>query len=305
MNALLVTGTGANAAYSGLGLQPDLVVIKSRSAVGRFDWFDSVRGPTIRLDSSTTEAEAADNDVFGFDADGFQGNLNNGTTYVAWGWKESATAGFDIVTYTGTGANRTVAHSLGVAPSMMIIKRRDAVDQWWVYSNQLANTQYLQLNLTNAAQTSSTLWNSTSPTSSVFSLGVNNANTNTGTYVAYLFAEVAGYSKFGKYTGNGSADGPFIHLGFRPRWIMFKSTSTGGVGYGWSIYDTERDTYNQNINPLNANASAAESTTSTFAIDLVSNGIKLRGLNQNINQSGVTYVYAAFAENPYKYSLAR
>ena len=317
MNALLVTGTGANASYTGLGFQPDLIAIKSRSVSGRFDWFDAVRGVTNRIDSSTNEAEAADNDVFAFDAAGFQGNLDNGTTYVAWSWKAggtggtnssgsisaqvsaNATAGFSIVTYTGTGANATVGHGLGVAPKMIFVKKRSAIQAWSAYHASLANTQYLVLNTTAAAATLATMWNSTTPTSSVFSIGTDgNVNTSTATYVAYCFSEVAGYSKIGSYTGNGAADGAFVYCGFRPRFVMFKRTDATS---NWLIIDTSRGTYNADKNRLFPNLTNAEDTSENY--DILSNGFKMRDA-ASIGNTG-TIIFIAFAENPFKNSLAR
>jgi len=335
--ATLYTGNDATQSITNnvlsASFRPDFVWIKSRSAATSHVLTDSNRGATKQLFTNSTVAETSLTDVLtSFNSNGFSlaSDANNivnnaATTYVSWQWKASnaaavtntsgsttaqvsanPTAGFSIVTYTGTGANATVGHGLGIAPTFMIIKARTAANGWGVYHGSLGANSYLELDLTAAAGTGTTPWNNTAPTSSVFTVGTwPSVNANTINYVAYLFAQIEGFSRFGTYTGNGSADGVFVFLGFRPRWVMFKSTSTGGVGYGWSIYDTSRDPYNQDINPLNANSAAAESTTASFAIDLVSNGIKLRGLNQNINQSAVTYIYAAFAENPFQYALAR
>ena len=257
-------------------------------------------------------------------------NRTNGNTltYVGWAWnaggstvtntsgsisaqvRTNATAGFSIVTYTGTGVNATVGHGLGVAPSMMIVKKRTgAIQAWGVYHASLANTQYLVLDTTAGAATLATMWNSTSPTSSVLSIGTDGTvNTSTAAYVAYCFSAVAGYSAFGKYTGNNLADGPFVYLGFRPRWVMFKDSSTTGV---WMIMDTARNTYNVLDDGLAPNNSNAESTYSNVAqVDFLSNGFKIRAAdaqqywnNKTINSN--IYIYAAFAENPFKNSLAR
>ena len=311
------SSTGAVKTRTGLQFQPDFVWIKNRGAAWWHSLFDSVRGvgSTKNLASNTTNAEGDSASLYGyvsaFTADGFQTTNGsdatnagiwtnqNGNTFASWAWKKSASAGFDIVTYTGTGANRTVAHSLGVAPSMIILKQRNAVDFWVAWHSALANTEYLLLNSTNAKATAATYWNSTSPTSSVFSLGTDSRPNGSGTtYVAYLFAEVAGYSKFGSYTGNGSTDGPFVYLGFRPRWLLLKISSTTG---SWTLVDTSRNTYNLTTQGLYADLSNAEDSSRT--IDILSNGFKLRGVPNN--QSGETFIYAAFAENPFKNSLAR
>ena len=257
-------------------------------------------------------------------------NRTNGNTltYVGWAWnaggstvtntsgsisaqvRANPTAGFSVVTYTGTGANATVGHGLGVAPRMMIVKKRTgAVQAWGVYHASLANTQYLVLDTTAGAATLATMWNSTSANSSVFSIGTDGTvNTSTAAYVAYCFSAVAGYSAFGSYAGNNLADGPFVYLGFRPRWVMFKDSSTTSV---WMIMDTARNTYNVLDDGLAPNNANAESTYSNIAqVDFLSNGFKIRAAdaqqywnNKTINSN--IYIYAAFAENPFKNSLAR
>ena len=308
-NAVTYTGNGATGqTISGAGFQPDLVWVKSRSAATDNGLQDAVRGVTKDLNSNNTDAEETRaSSITAFTSDGFTLGGNDGVyntsaaTYVAWQWKESVSAGFDIVTYTGTGANRTVAHSLGVAPSMLILKQRNAVDFWVAWHSALANTEYLLLNSTNAKATAATYWNSTSPTSSVFSLGTDSRPNGSGTtYVAYLFAEVAGFSKFGSYTGNGSADGPFVYLGFRPRWVLVKRADSTG---DWNLHDTSRDTYNVADKSLFPNASNAETTP--YYMDILSNGFKIKDSGSSMNTSSGTYIYAAFAENPFKNSLAR
>ena len=194
---------------------------------------------------------------------------------------------------------------------MMVIKRRDAAEDWGVYHTSLGNTQYLYLDSTQAAATSANVWNNTSPTSSVFSVaGSTVVNANTGTYVAYLWSEVAGFSKFGSYTGNGSTDGPFVFCGFRPKFVMFKCSSSSESGNAdWHIQDSSRNASNISTgsNRLFANLSAAESSNAEYKTDFLSNGFKLRtdGVNYGQNNNGNTYIFAAFAESPQKYSLAR
>jgi len=233
---------------------------------------------------------------------------------VAWNWKEGATQGFDIVTYTGTGVARTVAHNLGVAPSMIIVKNRNTSSYgWFVWHTAFGaagNTDYINLNLTDAKGSGGavSMWNNTMPTSSVFSLGTYaGVNANGNNYVAYLFAAVAGYSAFGSYTGNGSADGTFVFCGFRPRFILIKESTPNARG--WRIFDTARSPFNQAGLTLSPNTADAEDTGSGLynQMDILSNGFKLRaGTNSEpTNESGATYIYAAFAENPLKFSLAR
>jgi hypothetical protein len=293
------------------GMQPDLVWIKSRNIGGNnHNLWDSVRGAGKALFSNLTDAEGTDNDMTGFTSSGFSfsgvayDSNTTGNNLVAWQWKESASAGFDIVTYTGTGANRTVAHSLGVAPSMMIVKGRTTASQnWIVWHKTFLGTEYISLNTTDSKLSSAGPWNSTTPTSAVFSLGTSpSTNNNTDTYVAYLFSEVAGFSKFGSYTGNGSTDGPFVFCGFRPRFVMIKRTD---AAENWEIIDTARNAFNAADLPLYPNLSNAEAATSPAREDVLSNGFKLRTSNGGVNASGATYIFAAFAEHPFKNSLAR
>jgi hypothetical protein len=184
---------------------------------------------------------------------------------------------------------------------MVFIKIRNGSDNWSCYHASLGNNKLIQLNNTNAAFTSSD-FNNTSPTSSVFSLGGGFGNNSSGyNYVAYCFAPVAGYSSFGSYTGNGSADGPFVYTGFRPRWILFKVSSTTNE---WRIYDAARLGYNTVATILTPNDSQAEGTTGS-PVDLLSNGFKVRGTDGSVNSSGATYIYAAFAESPFQYARAR
>ena len=312
-----------------VSFQPDFVWVKKRSGATNHYLWDSVRGVLKEIYSNLTNAESTNTiGLSAFNSNGF--TLNNGdsawnasgSTYVGWQWKASgtsssntsgsitstvsvnATAGFSVVTFTCTGANATVGHGLGVAPKMIITKFRGSTNSWWTYHASLATpaTQQLALNTGAAANTDVTFWNSTNPTSSVFSIGT--AFTPATTMVAYCWAEVAGYSKFGSYTGNGSADGPFVYLGFRPRWVMIKNT-TSGAGYDWEIYDTSRGAYNLDNQVLYPDLSNAEATPAAAGLDILSNGFKVRFANGNNNPNGATMIYAAFAENPFKISLAR
>ena len=336
-DATLYTGTGAatqTATNSG-SMQPDFVWIKDRSQSTRHVLTDSVRGVGKSLYSSTTDSEGTDDStgyLSAFNSNGFTLNRGSGglgervnytsDNYVAWQWKAggaavantsgsissqvsvNSTAGFSIVTYTGTGANATVGHGLGVVPSLYVVKRRNNVDGWFVYSNQLAATQYLRLNTTAAAATFN-FWQDTAPTSSVFSISTDvSVNANSDTYVAYCFAQVAGYSAFGSYTGNGSTDGPFVFLGFRPRFVITKRTDSSSGG-NWTIIDSARNPYNVTNQRLFADTSDADGT-GNIVHDFVSNGFKVRqGDSSTNNISGATYIYMAFAEAPFKFSNAR
>ena len=332
MDATLYTGTGsALTVTNAAGFKPDLVWGKPRSTASSNLLYDSVRGALYYLSSNSTAAEAggtADTGVTAFNSNGFSlgsaaGYLNgSGATNVAWQWQAgqgssssntngsitstvsvNTSAGFSVVTYTGTGANATVGHGLGVAPKMVIVKDRGTTDVWMVYHSSLGATQYIILNQTAAAGTLSTVWNNTAPTSSVFSVGtVADTNRNTFNFVAYCWAEIAGFSKFGSYTGNGSADGPFIFTNFQPKFIMIKRTDT--AGYNWPMMDTTRDTYNVSGYTLYANLDNSEDN-GAFLTDIVSNGFKLRNTLAGENASGGTYIYACFASNPFKNSNAR
>jgi hypothetical protein len=329
MAATTYTGNGSTQSIvntvNGVSMQPDFVWIKGRSQVVNHRLLDSVRGVTKELYSDLTNAEATDaNGLTAFGSNGFSLGTstsynNNTSTYVGWQWRASnasavtntagtitssvsanQTAGFSIVTWTQAAPASTVGHGLGVAPKMIFVKQRNVVNSWYVNSSLLTggNDFGLSLNSTAAATNIANLWNNTAATSSVFSIGT---AWGAGTMVAYCFAAVPGYSAFGSYTGNGSADGPFVYLGFRPRWILLKLTSSAGGG--WYIYDTSRNTYNVMNLYLRPDASDAETTFTT--LDSVSNGFKIRTTNTQFNGSGSTYIYAAFAENPFKNALAR
>jgi hypothetical protein len=200
-----------------------------------------------------------------------------------------------------------VGHGLGVAPSMFILKSYiGTVSAWPMYHISIGASKFLLVNVNNAAGSSTSYFNGTAPTSTVFSLGIqSNTNASGETYVAYCFAPITGYNSFGSYTGNGSTEGPFVYCGFRPRWLMIQRSSTASVTFGWQLYDTTRSPYNTTALPgLWADTSSAEAAN-TYSIDILSNGFKLRDSNVNMNASGDTYIYAAFAENPFNYSRAR
>jgi len=325
-NTVLYTGTGSSLGVTGVGFQPDFVWIKSRSAATDHGLYDAVRGVQKQLESNTATAETTETTgLTAFNTDGFTvgalAQLNTNTaTYVGWNWngggsnatntsgsitstvRANTTAGFSIVTYTGTGANATVGHGLGVAPSMIIIKGRSTSYDWRVYHSALGNTKAVFLNTSSEAVVSSTYWNDTSPTSTVFSLGTNaGMNESAGTYVAYCFAPVAGYSSMGSYLGTGTADGTFVYTGFRPAYVLIKLTTNAAID--WVVFDNKRNTYNATDARLFPSLSNAEAAGAP--IDLLSNGFKMRENNSYNNGSGWTYVYMAFAESPFKYANAR
>lgn len=327
MNAVLYTGTGSSNAQTGVGFQPDLVWIKGRSGATDHGLYDAVRGVQKQLESNTTTAETTETTgLTAFGSDGFTvgalAQLNTNTaTYVAWNWKANGagstntagsitstvsantTSGFSIVTYTGTGANATVGHGLGVAPQMIIVKcRSNSATSWRVaHSGMGTMGSYMAyLELTNAAS-STAIWNSTQPTSSVFSVGTDpDVNGSTRTYVAYVFAPISGYSAFGSFVGNGSSDGPMVWTGFRPKFVFWKNASTTG---NWQMKDAARSTYNVTNANLYANLSNAENSAGD--VDFLSNGFKIRSTGTDVNGSTNTIIYAAFSESPFKYSNAR
>lgn len=341
MAASLYTGTGYGASVpagqtivnsvNGVGFQPDFIWIKERSGTGYNIITDSVRGVTKNLYTNATSAEATNNgtDVTTFNSNGFSvgtdsngdGVNRNGASVVGWQWQAgkgftssntngsitstvsvNATAGFSVVTYTGNGTTgATIGHGLNAVPYMMITKRRSTTSDWGVYHQVLGNTNYLLLDTTAVSTAGSNVWNNTSPTSTVFTVGnASFTNTSTDTFVAYCFTQIAGYSKFGSYTGNSSSDGPFVYCGFRPRWIMIKRTDSTG---SWLLIDTSRNPINIAPNYLLADLSSAEGTDNVF--DVLSNGFKVRTTSASENASSGTYIYACFAENPFNYSLAR
>ena len=301
----LYTGNGGTQSITNTGnsdLQPDWIWIKSRNEAEHHNLVDSVRGNTKVVYSSLTGAEDTTSiQVTSFASDGFAlgsgTNTNkNNITYAAWQWKETATAGFDIVSYTGNSSVRTISHNCGAIPKMMIVKKRSDGDNWSVYHQATGAGNFTILNTTAASAGSSTMWNNTTPTASVFSLGnKGEVNANGQTFIAYLFADIKGYSKFGSYTGNGNADGTFVYTGFKPAFFIAKKTNATDH---WMIKDNKRPDYNPNY-ALYANLSNAEDTSSNLFGDFVSNGIKLKGTGGSQNQSGASYIYMAFAENPF------
>ena len=330
-DATTYTGNGSSQLISNSGsFQPNFVWIKERSAANQHNLMDVLR-TGLRLRTDDTAADSDSSTLFSFASTGFNVLTSNPSyngsakTYVAWQWKASdsgvsntngsitstvsasTTAGFSIVTYTGNSTvGATIGHGLGVAPQLIIIKSRSNAYNWVVGSKAIdgfSTGKQLYLNTDSSVASGETFFANTQPTSSVFSVKDNyEVNFSGYTYVAYCFAPVAGYSAFGTYTGNGSSDGPFIFTGFRPRYVMIKrSDSTAD----WNVRDTARSPYNVVGEALYPNLSLAEYSGSETYLDILSNGFKLRGNWNSSNASGGTYIYMAFAESPFKYSLAR
>jgi len=295
-------------------MQPDLVWIKNRDQTDSHCWFDSVRGATKVMHTDGTGAEATDADTLdSFTSDGFQVDADvkvntNTEKYVAWCWKESATAGFDIVTWTGNGSARTISHSLSALPHWIIIKAVDRSGPDWItFGDKIHTTPHdalIKLNNSVALSTGldSSWFNDTNPTSSVFSIGTQgDLNSSEGsTYMAYLFTSIQGFSKFGSYTGNGHAtNGPYVYTGFQPAWIMVRR-AVGGTG-NWMVVDNKRPGYNHKDYykyDFKINNNDAERSSVTSA-DFFSNGFKVRTDSTDWNTDGSTYIYAAFAKAPF------
>ena len=305
-------------------LQPDLVWIKCRNASQPHSITDSSRGTSKSFTSATDAAEVDDSRFTSFNTDGFtlagsSGPVNtSGGTYVGWQWKANGgttasnsngsitstvqantTAGFSIVQYTGTGTAATIGHGLGVAPDMYIVKNRDQTGtNWTIFHKDLTSNAYsLYLNSTAAQSNSVGYWNGTSPTSTVFSIKntSGDVNTNTEDYVVYCFASKQGYSKFGHFTGNGVINGTFAYTGFKPAWVLIKEANSTTA---WGYWDHKSVLYNPNNSVLLANTAAVPYTGSSYAVDFLSNGFKMRTNDGAWNGSDDTYIYAAFAEEP-------
>ena len=326
MNTKLWTGNSTdNRSITGVGFQPDWVWIKERSATNSHSLFDAVRGANKQLQSN---ADAAQYDFSGdpnqelksFTSDGFTlgtggGVNNNSDTYVGWNWKAgttsvpsggsitpsavsiNTTSGFGIYTYPGNSTSgATIAHGLGIAPQMLIIKRYDGADNWVVGHESLgwSGTNYLNLNLTNAAAAQN-MWNNDAPTSTLIRLGnYGHVNGSGDNFICYAFAPIKGYSKFGSYKGNGNSVGPMIFTGFKSAFIMLKKYDAASY---WSMMDNKRPGINPIDETLKANATDAESDIGDF--DFLSNGFKIRATTGNVNSSGYNYIYMAFASNPF------
>ena len=325
-NTVLYTGNGSTNAITGVGFQPDWTWTKRRDSTGNHSLYDAVRGVTKRIESDTTDVEqTVATSLTAFNTDGFtlgSGGDSNGNseTYASWNWRAgnsagssnsdgsvtstvsaNTTAGFSICKFTyPSSGNFTFGHGLGVAPTFFILKgfsNSSALANWQVYVGALGNTKNTQLNSTAASNSAANWWNSTSPTSTVCTVGSDLVEISQDG-IAYVFAEKQGYSKFGTYTGNGNADGSFIYTGFKPAWVMIKNTA---ASEHWRIYDNKRDTFNHMYHVLFPNQNSAESTVDNASeeIDFLSNGVKIRSSAQQLNGSGQKLIYMAFAENPF------
>ena len=320
-NTKLHTGNGAEQAITGVGFQPDFTWIKKRNGTAVHYLFDAVRGATYFLNSDQNYANQ-DNaqSLKSFDSDGFTlgtmaGANNNSDTFVSWNWRAGAgqgssntdgtinttytsvntTAGFSISQYTGTGSNATIGHGLGVAPKMVLVKRTNTTGNWTMYHIGSGATKYLYLNQTAAEASASGIWNDTAPTSSVFSVGTDGeVNASGSTYIAYCFASVKGFSKFGVYYGDASADGPFIYTGFKPGLIILKRA--GNAGNNWNMIDSVRNPSNDVDKILFPSSNDAEVTTTVA--DINSTGFKIRLTSSGWNHNQDKFIYWAFAEEP-------
>jgi len=310
--------SGTSRVFTGVGFAPNLVWTKVRGAAFSHALFDTVRGVDKYLGSDGALAEinqpgggylsafGSDGYTFSDGASGsnFRANYNADATYVSWNWVEGATPGFDIVTYTGNATARTIAHNLGVVPEMLLIKNRDQADKWAVYhagNTSAPATDYLVLNERDATADLNTAWNDTVPTSSVFTVGTASfVNADSEDFVAYVFAPVEGFSTYGSYTGNGSTNGPMVNVGFQPAFLLIKSTADNK----WIMKDTKRSPFNASSLSLVANNNEAELTGDSL-IDINSNGFKLRTTGSGVNADGVTFVFWAIAESPFKTANAR
>lgn len=312
---LTYTGTGSAQSITGLDFQPDLVWIKSRSAATDHALYDSARGVQQDLATNNTSSESTQaQGLTAFNSNGFTigslGKLNtNSADYVAWAWKKGTTPGFNVVTYTGNNGNgQPVAHGLGKAPAMFILKARNSGQNWKVWHSALTpESNECTLSSNSGCGTSTAIWNNTAPDSTNIYVGKNGwagqaqVNGSGVNYIVYAWAEVPGFSNFGIYTGNGSNDGPFINTGFRPAFVLIKQSSASGNS--WQLVDMNRPTYNPIDTRLVPDGNNSEN--SLVSMDLLSNGFKIRTNNNAFNASGATYIYAAFAEAPFKYANAR
>ena len=302
----LYTGNGGTQSITNTGnsdMQPDWTWIKRRDSADNHNTFDSVRGATHRLITNLTNAQdTVTNMLTSFNSDGFSvgshaGGNGSSMSYSSVNWKIQAGV-FDIQTYTGNGSNRTISHNLGAVPTMMITKVRSTTNQWLVYHQGIGNTNTVKIDDTSASTEQTNLWNSTTPTSSVFSVGTHTgSNLNGGTFVMYLFGDKQGVSKMGSYTGNGNADGTFVYTGFKPAFLLWKLTTA--AGYGFQLVDSKRNTFNPVNSLLFPYETHAEYTNASEDLDLLSNGFKIRNSDRGRNGSGDNYIYMAFASNPF------
>tara|TARA_Y100001963_G_scaffold4899_1_gene6407 strand:- start:722 stop:1762 length:1041 start_codon:yes stop_codon:yes gene_type:complete len=319
-NQLIWDGTGATNARTGLGFQPDLAWGKERSSTSGSIIQDSVQGLSVYLASNSDSGTNPTSVQFtSFDSDGFTlgtstGINQSGQTNVGWAWKADNTSGssntdgsitstvavnstskFSIVKWSGSGATATIGHGLGVVPQCIIVKSLSGSGSWIVYHESMGATKNLILDASNAAATVSTMWNDTSPTSSVFTVGSNSATNGSGVdLIAYCWADVQGFQKMSRYIGNGSTNGTFVYTGFKPTLVIVKKSSDSD-GW-WQMEDNTRDPYNPASHALFANVVDAEYTGSNYYVDYLSNGFKIRSTNAGIGTSGGDYIYLAWGQ---------
>ena len=322
-NTKLYTGNGGTQTISGVNFQPDLVWVKQRNGVAYHQLTDACRGVNSQAASNAVGLGASNTCLTAFNSDGFalgsNGDVNGNTlTYASWNWKAngagasnengsintiktsaSTASGFSISTFTGTGSNATVGHGLGVAPKVVIIKSTTAGEDWTMFHEAIGATKYLVLNSQGGVGgPAAGPFNNTAPTSDVFSVGTwGSTNGSSQTLVAYCFAEKQGFSKFGSYLGNGSTNGSFIYTGFSPALVIMKCSSSNATP--WLIWDNKRPGYNLTNLRIRPNTADDEDTSTADPVDLLSNGFKCRGSNDDSNKSGSSYIYMAFAESPF------
>ena len=328
---ILYTGTGTTGhPVVGVNFQPDWVWIKNKASGKDHVIIDSSRGVTKQLHPNSANTESTVSGLTSFNSNGFTLGSDGGANarsgaHVAWNWKANGgttttndasstgvgtidsvyqantTAGFSIVTYTGTNAAGTIAHGLGAVPDWIITKNRVSANSWAIYhsaNTSAPETDFLLLNTDAATVDNANRWNDVAPTSTVFSVkqsAETNNSDNSDTFVAYCFTEIQGYSKFGKYVGNANADGPFIYTGFKPAWMIIKRTDSAN---SWYLVDITRDSANIADHELEANNTGAEAT-GTDRLDILSNGFKIRTSGAAYNADDGTYIYIAFAESPF------
>ena len=325
----LFTGNGSTQNITGLNFQPDWIWYKRRNSTNHHRLIDSVRGSNKNIATDLANAENTEATyVSSFNSDGWSIGSNtdinaSNDTIVAWAWKAgtsftndasatsvgtidstgsvSDTAGFSIVSYTGTGSAGTVKHGLSTTPAVVLVKSRGGVYGWGMYHHKNTSapeTDYLSINNSDATVDDAVFWNDTAPTSSVFSLGGTDAiNKASTTHIAYCFAEKKGYSKFDSYTGNGNADGAFVYTGFSPSFVLLKETSNAN---NWMIFDNKRSPFNLMDDFISPDISDVESTgNANNRMDMLSSGFKIRGTGSATNRSGSTFIYMAFASSPF------
>ena len=323
------TGNGSTNAVTGVGFAPDLCILKRRDAATTIEVYDDVRGVEKRLQTQNNDAEdnagASGSSVTAFGTDGFTlgnhgGVNNNSSVHSSWSWKAAgststntagsinstvsvnATAGFSIVKWSGDGSAATIGHGLGKVPEYIQVKNHDGTQQWTQYNKALGAGKAMQWDTTGGNDAASTYFNNTAPTTTVFSVGNNSrTNNNGGSFIAYVYAPIVGYSHFGEYRGNGNADGPFVNCGFKPAWVSLKnyadSSGTSNNGNYWHVFDNNNSGINSRNWRVHWNSGEAEAQTADV-IDFYSHGFKIRSSHAQYNSNQNYYVYQAFAEAP-------